>query len=202
MSALGGLSLSIRASKRSHPSTLSALGRLSTSIRVSKPLPPGVVSVLDGSHTSNLGRAQAFGLPEAIRAIPASQHLLLQRSFLATHSRPRSRKKRRKRQDQEGRKLAAEAFLLSCFNPTTRPLLTTSPAFSSAVVAFCNAETPGSKLHDERCADVREAYRTLRFLNATDPEAFHSLLDSNGQLSEPEAWRLCTLPVLNTASWH
>ena len=78
--------------------------------------------------------------------------------------------------------------MISCFHPTSRPLPTTSPAFSSALVAFCNAEPPGSKLHDERCADVREAYRTLHFLNIKDPEAFHSLLDSNGQLSEPEAW--------------
>ena len=168
-SALGGLSFPKRDAKRSYQSTRSAPGRLSTSIQDPTTLPEGALSVPDGNHTSTLGRDKAFGLPEVIHALPASQHMLLQRSLLAALSRPRRKRKRRKRHDPEDGTKAAKDLLISCFSPTSRPLPITSPAFSSVQVAYCNAEPPGSKLHDERCADVREAYRTLRFLDTIDP---------------------------------
>ena len=124
-----------------HQRSAAALGGLQTITRTSEP-PRSRTSAL---YTPKLGKDTAFGLPEAIQALPASQHILLQRSLLAALSRPRRKRKRRKRHQPDIDTKAENDLLISCFHPTSRPLPTTSPAFSSARLRVWYQRIRGSR---------------------------------------------------------
>ena len=120
------------------------------------------------------------GLATTVQGLKTEDEWLLLRSLqVAQQPVSGTRKRRRRRKDK----------LSSTEIQTLQGSIDVAGAkFSDSVVAYCDEEEAGSKISVERCADVREAYGTLRYLNGADPEAFYNLLDSADQLGQEEEW--------------